>query len=303
MDLKQKPFIMKTFIRISFFSLIIFSLFVTACKNNGKSDKSGEKTKSLSLVTPESLGWNLGAQLWTFRKFTLAEAFGKMQNLGLKYAELYNGQEIGGDIEGKIDFKMSPELRNKVLELAKSYNIKIVQFGVISANNENDWRQLFEFAKAMGIQVLTSEPAKKDLGMVNQLANEYNIRIAIHNHPQPSHYWNPDSVLIAAEGHNMIGSCADIGHWKRSGLDPVECMQKLKGKIFTIHVKDIEKAEKSAEDVVWGTGVCNFKGVMEEAKKQNFKGTWSIEYEAHPEDPVPYIEKSLDYFNNTVKGI
>jgi sugar phosphate isomerase/epimerase len=294
---------MRTITFKTFFLLFTLTFIFSGCINSRKEDKSTEQTKSVTLVTPESFGWNLGAQLWTFRKFTVAEAFSKMQNLGLKYAELYNGQEIGNGIEGKIDFKMSPELRNKVLELAASHHIKIVQFGVISAKSEEDWKQLFEFAKAMGIQVITSEPKENEMDMVNKLATVYDIKIAIHNHPQPSSYWNPDAVLAAVKDHDMIGSCADIGHWKRSGLDPVECMQKLEGKIFTIHVKDIEKAEKSAEDVIWGTGVCNFKAVMEEAKRQNFKGTWSIEYESHPEDPVPYIEKSLDYFNKTVKEL
>ena len=141
---------MRTFTSKTFFFLIAFVFVLSGCANNGKKDKSAKQTKSVTIVTSESLGWHMGAQLWTFRKFTLAEAFEKMQDLGLKYAELYNGQIIGADIEGKIDFKMSPELCNKVLELATSYNIKIVQFGVISANNEKDWRQLFEFAKTYG---------------------------------------------------------------------------------------------------------------------------------------------------------
>lgn len=294
---------MKTYFFKIFLPLIVFTFFVSGCTNIGKTNKSAEKSKTATISTSESPEWKLGAQLWTFRKFTLAEAFDKMQKLGLKYAELYNGQEIGNGIDGKIDFKMSPELRKKVLELAASHNIKIVQFGVISAKNEEEWRQLFEFAKGMGIKVITSEPSKKELDMVNQMATEYNIKIAIHNHPQPSNYWSPDIVLAATKGHSMIGSCADIGHWKRSGLDPVECMKKLNGKIFAIHIKDIEKAEKSAEDVIWGTGVCNIKEVMEEAKRQNFKGIWSIEYEAHPENPVPYIEKSLLFFNKTVKEL
>ena len=36
-----------------------------------------------------------------------------------------------------------------------------------------------------------------------------------------------------------MGSCADIGHWVRSGLQPVECVKILKGRIMSSHMKDL----------------------------------------------------------------
>lgn len=293
---------MKTLIGRSLIALVFISFLMTGCGKNDK--KSAESAVSVKMqtgkMTPEKLGWELGMQTYTFRKFTLEEAFAKMKALGLHYAEIYNGQEIGGGLEGKVHFTMSTELRKKALEMAAANDIEIVQFGVTNGKDEKEWRQHFEFAKAMGIKTITSEPEREQWDLVNNLAKEYGVRIAIHNHPQPSHFWSPDSVLEACAGHEMFGSCADIGHWKRSGLDPVECMKKLEGKIITFHIKDIAKAEKSAEDVVWGTGVCDVAAVMKEAKRQGFKGVWSIEYEANPEDNMKEIDESLDYFKKVV---
>src|SRR5690606_14641597 len=97
---------------------------------------------------------------------------------------------------------------------------------------------------------------------------------AIHNHPKPSHYWNPDQVLAAISGASpRVGACADIGHWVRSGLDPIECLKKLEGHIIEFHMKDLnEKGVEEAHDVPWGTGVSNIAGVMKEMKRQGFKG-------------------------------
>ncbi len=297
---------MKNSFILTFLTLSLISIMISGCnrkENSDDSKKFGSVDDSSTVMTIEDLDWKLGAQSYTFRKFTLEDALVKMKDLGLHYVEIYNGQEIGGGVDGEIHFTMSPELREKVLQLAAANDIKIVQYGVTSGKNETEWVEHFEFAKAMGITTITSEPKTEDLDMVNDLAKEYDIKIAIHNHPQPSLYWNPDKVLAAAEGREMIGACADVGHWKRSGLDPVECLKKLEGKIFTFHIKDIEKAEKEAHDVVWGTGVCDIGEVIKEMHRQKFKGLWSIEHEANPENPVPEIEKSLVFFKEQVSKL
>ena len=37
--------------------------------------------------------------------------------------------------------------------------------------------------------------------------------------------------MKVCEGRSdRIGACADIGHWYRSGLVPVECLKKLQGR-------------------------------------------------------------------------
>ncbi len=284
--------------------LLSFSFLFAGCnKKSGELKEAKSAKSSGETMTLEKLGWQLGMQTYTFRKFTLAEAFAKMKELGLHYAEIYNGQTIGDGIEEKIGFNMPADLRRKVLEMADANDVEIVQYGVTVGQNEEEWKQHFEFAKAMGIKTITSEPQREYWDLVNDLAKEYNVRIAIHNHPQPSNYWTPDSVLEACAGHEMFGSCADVGHWKRSGLDPVECMKKLEGKIITFHIKDIAGAEKSAEDVVWGTGVCDMEAIIKEAKRQGFKGLWSIEYEANPENNMNEIRESIDYFKKVVAGL
>jgi sugar phosphate isomerase/epimerase len=240
------------------------------------------------------LGWKFGAQAYSFRLFTLAEALDKMDSCGLQYVECYPGQTIGGGIEGKMDFKMDAAKQAQVKDLLKSKKKTLVAFGVVSANNEADWKQLFDFAKAMGIQVITSEPSPKDWDLVSKLCDQYKIKLAIHDHPKPSRYWHPDSVLAAINGRSKyMGACADIGHWVRSGLDPVECIQKLNGKVFSLHFKDLNEKAPKAHDVIWTTGVSNMEGVLKELKKQKFQGLFSAEYEHNWQNSVPDLTQSV----------
>lgn len=251
----------------------------------------------------EKMGWKIASQAYTFRLFTLEETLDKLNELGIKYVELYGGQTIGGGIEGNTDFKMSTDKRKQLKDLLASKGITPVAFGVTSGRTEEDWNQLFEFAQDLGIEVITSEPDFKDLDLIESLCKKHNIKVAIHNHPIPSRFWHPKIPLMLLEGRSeLIGICADIGHWVRSGLDPVECLKQAEGRILSFHFKDLNKfGVRDAHDVPWGIGMSNISGVMHEMKRQGFKGHLSIEYEHNWEDNVPDIRESLEYFDRVAE--
>lgn len=254
---------------------------------------------------PESkLKWKLGAQAYTFNRFTFFEAVDKIKACGLDYVEAFPGQIIGGGIEGKMDYNMPAETRKEILKKLKEKDVKLVAFGVVNADSEGEWKKLFEFAKAMGIRNITSEPHPDHLTLISSLCDKYNINLAIHNHPKPSRYWRPDIALAAIKGKSKrLGVYADIGHWIRSGLDPVASLQKLEGHIIQLHFKDLNKKAPNAHDVIWGQGVANVEGVLQELKKQGFQGVFSVEYEYNWDNNVPEVTESVAYFRATVKKI
>lgn len=291
----------KSFVYHSFLFAVFLS--VSSCNNGIIVDQS----IPISELPETKLGWKLGAQAYTFKLFTFSEAIDKIDSCGLKYVEAYPGQSIGGGIEGKMDYNMNADTRAKVLQLLKAKGIRLFAYGVVNPDNEVDWKKLFEFGKAMGIQTFTSEPAEKDIPLISRLCEQYKINLAIHNHPRPKHYWDPNVVLAAIKGQsNRIGACADIGHWVRSGLDPIESMKKLEGHILHLHMKDLnykEGKDNGADDrdVHWGTGIANTDGVIKELKRQNFKGMISAEYERNWENNVPDVTASIHYFRKTLQ--
>jgi len=286
---------------------------------------------ALAQKTPESLGWKLGTQAYSFRMFTFEEALNKADSIGIKYVQAFPNQKIGAGIEGTMNYHMPASKRDSVLQLLKSKNITILSYGVVSPNTEEDWKQLFEFAKGMGLKQFASEPDPKFMSLVSTLADQYKVNVAIHNHPRPSRYWSPDTLIKYTAGYSKrLGACADIGHWVRSGLDPVEMMKKLQGRIFEIHMKDLHekpsaeytafqmsrpapgqggqvqganrpKSPAGPHDVPWGTGISNIKGVLHELKRQHFKGPIFAEYEYNWMNNAPEIAQSLKYVKEVVK--
>ncbi len=246
-------------------------------------------------------GWRMGVQTWSFKKFTLFEAIDKTRSLGLEYIQAYPGQKVSDKINKGFGPDLSPQQREKVKAKLKETGIKIFAFGVTGiSGDEAKAGKLFEFAKEMGIETIVSEPNLKQFDLIDKLCQKYNIKLAVHNHPKPSRYWNPDTVLKACQGRSKwIGACADVGHWVRSGLDPVECLKKLEGRIHDVHIKEIDKGH----DVIWGTGQARIEGILKELHRQNFKGTFSIEYEYHWNNNVPEIRQSVDYFNSVAAAL
>lgn len=274
---------------------LVMLIAASACKT-----QTGGGTKSAS--HPEAkLGWQLGSQAYTFRLFSFAQAIKKIDSCNLRYVEAFPGQEIGGGIAGKMGPDMDDAKRKAVLAMLKANNVKVVAFGVTSAKDEKDWIKLFEFCKSMGIHTITSEPNEKDIPLLSKLADQYSINVAIHNHPNPSHYWSPDVVLNAIKGQSKrIGACADIGHWVRSGLDPVACLKKLEGHVLHSHMKDLHEKGKGGHDVHWGEGVSDIPGVVAELKRQQFKGAISAEYEYNWQSNSADVAASVVNFRNIV---
>lgn len=251
----------------------VLLFFISSCSST-KSLKSTDYPE-------EKLGWKLGSQAYTFRLFTFAEALDKIDSCGLRYVEIYPGQVVGDGSTEKVGPGLSPAGREKMKQLLRNKGITVHAFGVVDAKSPEEWESIFQFANEMGIKVINVEPSEKDLDVVSALCDKYKIHAALHNHPNPSRYWTPDVVLASLEGRSKyMGAAADVGHWMRSGLDPVESLKKLDGRILHLHFKDLnEFGNKKAHDVHWGTGKLPLDAIIVELKRQEFEGMLSAEYE------------------------
>jgi sugar phosphate isomerase/epimerase len=242
--------------------------------------------------------WRLGMQAYTFNRFTFFEAVDKTKALGMRYIEAYPGQRLSKEKpDARFDHNMSSEIKKEVKQKLQEAGVKLINYGVVGLpNNEAECRKVFNFARDMGIETIVSEPPEDAFDLLDKLCDEYKINVAIHNHPKPSHYWDSETVLKVCKGRSKrIGACADTGHWFRSGLKPVEQIKKLEGRIISLHLKDLDQGH----DVIWGTGKCDIKAVLTELSRQNFKGSFSIEYEHNWLNSMPEIAECVPFFEMT----
>ena len=248
--------------------------------------------------------WKIGVQMWTFRLFSFTDALQKVDSAGVKSIEAFWGQPLGGGMKDSFGLSMSPESKAKIKQLLQSKGISIVAMGVINPATTGEWLKAFELAKEFNLSYITAEPRKDQWDFVDSVAGVYGIKIAIHDHPKPSKFWHPDSVLAAAMGHPNIGACADLGHWPRSGLDPVECLKKLEGHVYGVHLKDIKTFnDTEAADTIVGKGIIDYPAVFRELKRQKFKGMLSIEHESNWYHSLPDIIETIQFYNKQVADL
>ena len=225
----------------------------------------------------EKLGMKLSLQCWTFNRLSFFETVDKAVGLGVKYIEIYPGQKLKPGSSEKIGKDMSDADNDEVLKKLKDAgDLKLVAYGVDGiATDQAGAKKEFDWAKKMGIGVLVTETKPNDV--IEKLAKEYNIRVALHNHPQS---WQPDEVLAAVKDRDkLLGSCSDTGHWMRRGLNPVETLKKMEGRVEQLHFKDLNLLDGLGHDVPWGTGKGDPKGMLTELTRQGYQGYLSIEYE------------------------
>lgn len=251
----------------------------------------------------EKHGWKMAVQSYSFHRFTLMEALDKTHQLGIQYIEVYPGHKLGGTFGDRVFGPALNETDRQALKtIAAEKGIKIVAAGVFVPNSSADWEPFFAFAKDMGLEYITCEPPLADWDLVESLVKKYQIKVAVHNHPKPSEYWTPDNLLAQIKDRsNRIGSCSDVGHWRREGLNPMECLNKLQGRIVSLHFKDIapkQVGQAEQHDVIWGTGILNVPEMLRELRRGGFDGYFAIEYEYNWDNSVPDILKCLKFYND-----
>ncbi|MHB1035371.1 MAG: sugar phosphate isomerase/epimerase family protein [Pirellulales bacterium] len=237
----------------------------------------------LSTPSMEKIGWQLSVQLYTYRRYPLFEALEKIAELGIRHIEPLTAL--------KVDAKRPALLANEDLpsDVRKELKTRLADRGMflssIFANftgKLDQAKRLFDFCKEMGTGTIVAEPPADALDLIEKLCDEYRINVAFHNHARgQSPYWKPEQVLAACQNRSpRMGGCCDAGQWARSGLDPVESLRKMKGRIISFHLKDIaKKNEPSSRNTVFGEGEGDFASVLKELKRLGYRGLTTIDFE------------------------
>ena len=250
----------------------------------------------------EELGWRFGIEAYTFRDNTFFETIEYTDQLGLAYVGGLNVQKVSKEIDKFLDHHLSDaEIQQVRSKLTAHGIIPLTYFVFDLPGDESECRKIFEFGKKLGVETFISEPKIEDLDLVEKLAIEFNIKVAIHNHgPRLSPvYMYPEKIRELTEHRNpLIGAACDFGHWAKEGIDPYEAVQILGDRIITMQMHDQSSIDSEGHDVPWGTGVVNLVGILDYLKTNNIHPVmFGLEYSYNWGSSLPEVEASISYFN------
>jgi sugar phosphate isomerase/epimerase len=247
----------------------------------------------------EALPIRLGLASYTFRNFSRAQMIGFMKQLNVFSL---NAKDV------KDHLPMDAQQEAAALADYAAAGIKLHAAGAIyfAKDEDADIRGKFEYCKRAGIAVIVAgDPTPETLPRIEKFVKEYDIRIALHNHGPEDKLWpSPLDVLKAVKGMDpRIGCCIDVGHTVRAGTDVVQAIHEVGPRLFNMHMKDLTNFQSKESQVAVGDGIMPVRKMFEALIATKYQGFVDLEYEIHPDDPMPGVIASFAYMRGVLAGM
>jgi sugar phosphate isomerase/epimerase len=241
----------------------------------------------------------LGVASYTFRSFTRAQMIAFLKQLNV--FEL-NAKDV------KDHLPADAQQEAAALADYAAAGIKLHAAGTIyfPKDEDADIRAKFEYCKRAAIAVIVAgDPAPETLPRIEKFVKEYDIRFAIHNHGPEDKLWHsPLDVLKAVKGLDQrIGCCIDVGHTARAGTDVVQAIYEAGPRLHNVHMKDLANFQDKESQVAVGEGIMPVRKIFEALIALKYKGFVDLEYEIHPDDPMPGVISSFAYMRVVSAGL
>lgn len=244
---------------------------------------------------------DFGVQSYCFRDFKdNAVVAQKVKEIGVDKIEICS---VHGDLGNPESFK----------NVVKTYNdagVKVVSIGVQTFRGDDSEKAWFETAKVAGAKHIsahfTVDTFQTAVPKTAKLAEQYDLRIGIHCHGGYHFGGQPDVLAhLLKLGGDRIGVCIDTAWAMQIGPrqgNPVNWVEKFKGRIYGIHYKDFTFERNGAwKDVVVGTGNLDLPAFVKALNDSGFDGMAVIEYEADPQNPVPALKECVNKMRSLMK--
>jgi sugar phosphate isomerase/epimerase len=242
---------------------------------------------------------NLGLASYTFRNFTRAQLIGFMKQVKVPALNAKDTED---------HLPMDPQPEAVALSDYAAAGIKLHAAGAIyfPKNENEDIRAKFEYCKRAGIgTIVAGDPAVETLPRIEKFVKEYDIRIALHNHGPEDKLWpSPLDVLKAVKNMDpRMGCCIDVGHTVRAGTDVVQAIREAGPRLFNIHMKDLRDFKNKESQVAVGEGLMPVREMFAALIAMRYQGFVDLEYEIHPDDPMPGVISSFAYMRGVLAGM
>ena len=242
---------------------------------------------------------NLGMCSYTFRNFTRDQMIPYLKQLRI--------DELNAK-DAKDHLPTDPQQEAAAVADYKANSIRLHAAGAIyfRSNTDDAVRAQFEYVKRAGISVIVAgDPTPETLPRIEKFVKEYDIKIAIHNHGPEDKLWpSPLDILKDIRGMDpRIGCCIDVGHTVRAGTDVVEAIHRAGPRLFDMHMKDLTSFTDKESQVAVGEGKMPVREIFHALIAIRYPGFVDLEYEVHPDDPMPGAIASIAYMRGVLTGM
>ena len=120
------------------------------------------------------LGWRIGIPASAFPQATFSDAAAKVDALGLAFIAGSGSQQFSAEIPKKLDDKLAPGELEAVRDRLRALNMRMPVYFADTLS-----REVFTFAKSLGVDTIVSNVESASLPEVDKLAGEFGISVGV----------------------------------------------------------------------------------------------------------------------------
>lgn len=263
----------------------------------------------------QKVKFHLAMAGFTYYQFSIDETLKALEKYGVHYLCVKNFH---------LPFNATiPQIRN-FRKKCESYGVTPYGVGPIYMSDQEDVRKYFDYAAILGVDVLVGVPgeykqvngkkklvsSRKMCERCSELAAEYDMKFAIHNHGANPRTGNPDLYPTLPATWELIkdldprmGFCMDIAYAFADKNDPATCIRIYGKRIFDGHLRNIDPGDNGSAGVSAADGKIDYLPIFQAFADVGFDGHLGLElansFPKHPE----WIPDSLNYFRSLISKI
>jgi len=262
--------------------------------------------KGLGFDRSESM-FKLAMAGYTLNSFSADEALAFCQKVGVRYLCVKNHH---------LPFDAKPAQIAAFRHSCEDRGVTPYGVGPIYMYGANGLRQYFDYAAALGVNLIVGVPGvktgpkwtdchsdRKVCEAVSALVKEYGVRYAIHNHGRNPKTGNPSLYPAVPETFELIrdldprvGLCVDWAYTYADGLDCREIALTYRDRIFDGHIRCISDKTNGSAGINPAGRVFDYDDLFAALREISYDGCLGLELaNAFPKNPQ-WIAESYNYF-------
>ena len=258
---------------------------------------------------------------YTYNKFSIDKTLEELEKFDIHYLCVKNFH---------LPFDSTPAQIAEFKKKCADRGVTPYGAGPIGMDTPEAAKKYFDYAAAIGVKVLVGVPGeKKEIGgkmktvscrrmceVCADLAAEYKIRFAIHNHGHNPKTGNPDLYPSVPSTYEYIkdlneymGFCMDIAYTHADGFNVPEIVRTYSKRIFDGHLRNIDPGNNGSAGVSAPNGVIDYRPIFAALRDVGYDGCLGLElanafgfYQNRQGDPL-WIPESIGYFRAMIDSL
>jgi len=178
-------------------------------------------------------------------------------------------------------------------ELLTKHDIVVTSLGNAFGETRDEFVAACKLAVGVNTKLLSGgcPILRLERAFVSEMLEKYDLILGLENHPEKSAQAMLDQIGDGANGR--IGTTVDTGWYATQAGDVAGVIEKLRGHIVHVHLKDVLRGAEADRNVGYGQGIVPLEACVRALQRIGYAGDYSVEIHSLDHDPTQELAEGL----------